>query len=411
MTVQPSTANPTGQTGPLPWEDARAVAYAAGVDAAAPPVEVPLADADGATLAYPLLTRTDLPAFPTSSVDGFAVRGPGPWRVIGRVLAGTLARPLAEDGVCVEIATGAAVPPDTTAIVRTEDSTREQDGRVSGTPRSTPEWREPGEEARLGEELLPAGTAVNPAVIGLAASCGYDTLGVRAAPTTAVLVFGDELLTSGLPGDGRVRDSLGPSVPAWLRRLGAAAGPVLGPVEDTLEAHVEALNRALAGGAELICTTGGTMSGPVDHLHPALAQLGAAYLVNTVEVRPGFPMLLASVPRPGGGTTLVAGLPGNPQSAVVALVSLVAPAVAGLSGRPMPALPTIRLSAPVGARGGFTHLALVDSDGVAVSHAASSMLRGMARAVGFAVIPPNSDAVAGDEVALVPLPLLAGERP
>ncbi|GAA5189197.1 molybdopterin-binding protein [Rugosimonospora acidiphila] len=411
MTAQPSTANPPGQTGPLPWARARAAAYAAGVEAAAPPVEVPLADADGATLANPLLTRTDLPAFPTSSVDGYAVRGDGPWRVVGRVLAGTMPKPLTEDGTCVEIATGAAVPEGTAAIVRTEDADRTQDGRVSGVPRGMPEWREPGEEARLGEQLLPAGTPVNPAVIGLAASCGYDTLAVRAAPTTAVLVFGDELLTAGLPGDGRVRDSLGPSVPAWLRRLGAAAGPVLGPVEDTLDAHVEALNRALTGGAELICTTGGTMSGPVDHLHPALAQLGARYLVNTVEVRPGFPMLLASVPRPGGGTALVAGLPGNPQSAIVALVSLVAPAVAGMSGRPMPPLPNIRLTGPVGGRGGYTHLVLVDADGVAVSHAASSMLRGMAGAVGFAVIPPNGQASAGDEVPLVPLPLLAGERP
>jgi molybdopterin molybdotransferase len=405
------TANAPGQIGPLPWDQARTAAYAAGVAAAAPPVEVPLADADGATLAQPLLTRTDLPTFPTSSVDGFAVRGPAPWRVIGRVLAGAPAGPLADDGTCVEIATGAAVPAGTAAIVRTEDATRAEDGRISGTPRAVPEWREPGEEARLGEELLPAGTAVNPGVIGLAAACGYDTLGVRAAPAAAVLVFGDELLTAGLPGDGRVRDSLGPSVPAWLRRLGAAAGPVLGPIGDTLDAHVDALRRALAAGAELICTTGGTMSGPVDHLHPALAQLGARYLVNTVEVRPGFPMLLASVPRPGGGSALVAGLPGNPQSAVVALVSLVAPALAGLSGRPMPALPLIRVSAPVPGRGGYTHLALIDSDGVAVSHAGSSMLRGLARAVGFAVIPPGTDAAAGDEVALVPLPLLAGERP
>jgi molybdopterin molybdotransferase len=411
VTAQPLTANAPGQTGSLPWEQARAAAYAAGVAAAAPPVEVALADADGATLAQPLLTRTDLPAFPTSSVDGFAVRGPGPWRLTGRVLAGAPAEPLTGDGTCVEIATGAAVPVGTVAIVRREDATGADDGEVSGVPRAMPEWREPGEEARLGEQLLPAGTAVNPAVIGLAASCGYDTLGVRAAPATAVLVFGSELLTTGLPGEGRVRDSLGPSVPAWLRRLGATAGPVIGPVEDTLEAHVDALRRALHGGAELICTTGGTMSGPVDHLHPALAQLGARYLVNTVEVRPGFPMLLASVPRPGGGSALVAGLPGNPQSAIVALVSLVAPALAGLSGRPMPVLPTIRLSAPVPGRGAFTHLALIDRDGVAVSHAGSSMLRGLASAIGFAVVPPGTDAATGDEVALVPLPLLTGERP
>ena len=70
--------------------------------------------------------------------------------------------------------------------------------------------------------LLPAGTPVTPGVIGLAAACGYDTIGVRAAPAAAVLVFGDELLTAGLPGNGRVRDSLGPSVPAWLRRLGTS---------------------------------------------------------------------------------------------------------------------------------------------------------------------------------------------
>ena len=75
------------------------------------------------------------------------------------------------------------------------------------------------------------------------------------------------------------------------------------------------------------------MHGPVDHLHAALAALGATYAVNTVEVRPGFPMLLATLPRPDGGTTLLAGLPGNPQSAIVALVSLVVPALAGLAGR------------------------------------------------------------------------------
>ena len=410
MSAQPSTVHAAGQTAPLPWDQARAAAFEAGVADAAPPVEVPLVDADGATLAQPLVTRTDLPAFATSSVDGYAVRGPGPWRVAGRVLAGAPAEPLTLDGGCVEIATGAVVPAGVAAIVRSEDVTWTSDGRVSGAPRGVRDWREPGEEARLGEELLPAGTPVNPGVIGLAASCGYDTLAVRAAPTSAVLVFGDELLTAGLPGEGRIRDSLGPSVPAWLRRLGAAAGPVLGPVEDTLEAHVRALRQALDSGAELICTTGGTMSGPVDHLHPALAELGARYLVNTVEVRPGFPMLLASVPRPGGGTALVAGLPGNPQSAVVALVSLVGPALAGLSGRPMPVLPRIRLSAEVRGRGSFTHLALVDGDGVAVAHAGSAMLRGLARAVGFAVVPPGDDAVAGDEVALVPLPLLAGER-
>jgi molybdopterin molybdotransferase len=297
------------------------------------------------------------------------------------------------------------VPAGTGQIVRVEESAT-VDGLVSGQARPMREWRDAGEEARAGEELFPAGTAVTPGLLGLAASCGYDTLRVQRRPRAAVLVFGDELLTSGRPGDGRVRDALGPSVPAWLRRLGATVDPPAGPVEDTLDAHVEALRAALAGGAELICTTGGTMRGPVDHLHPALHKLGAEYVVNTVEVRPGFPMLLASV-----GGTLVAGLPGNPQSAIVALVSLVAPALAGLSGRPVPELPRIRLGAPIPGRGGHTHLALVDRAGRPVSHVGSAMLRGLAGSVGFAVIPPGGEGRVGDEVQLVPLPLLEGERP
>jgi molybdopterin molybdotransferase len=377
------------------WEAARVAAHAAGARHPAPPTEVPLDEADGATLAGPLLTRTDLPAFPTSSVDGWATRGPAPWRIVGRILAGTRAGPLTEDGTCVEIATGAMVPEGTEQIVRIEDSTH--DGRVTGTARAPKEWRDAGEEARAGEELFPAGTRVTPGIVGLAASCGYDTLAVR-RPRAAVLVFGDELLTRGLPGEGRVRDSLGPSLPAWLRRLGASPTEVIGPVEDTLEAHVAAIRKALTS-ADLVCTTGGTMHGPVDHLHPALTELGAEYVVNTVEVRPGFPMLLASVE----GGALIAGLPGNPQSAIVALMSLVAPALAGLAGRPLPELGRIRLAADIRGRGRYTHLALVDRDGRPVSHAGSSMLRGLAGAAGFAVIPPDSSGVAGDEAALVPL--------
>jgi molybdopterin molybdotransferase len=143
-------------------------------------------------------------------------------------------------------------------------------------------------------------------VIGLAAACGYDSLAVTPSPSAAVVIFGDELLTSGTPGLGRVRDALGPQLPGWLVRLGARVLPgfdPLGPVADTLDAHVKAISDALAH-ADVVCTTGGTMHGPVDHLHPALAELGATYIANTVAVRPGFPMLLASVPRPDGPARL-----------------------------------------------------------------------------------------------------------
>ena len=410
-----SSPHPEVVAGPTAWDRARTAAAAAGTAATADPVALPLAEADGCTLAEPLVTLTDLPPFPTASVDGWAVRGPAPWRIAGQVLAGVPAPALSHPGTCVEIATGAMVPDGTEHIVRVEESTVTQ-GLVTGEPRPVREWREQGEEARRGEALLPAGTVVTPAVLGLAASCGYDELVVRRPPRAAVLVFGDELATAGRPGDGRIRDSLGPSIPAWLRRLGAAAGPPIGPVADTLEDHISAIRTALDSGADLICTTGGTMHGPVDHLHPALAHLGAQYVINTVRVRPGYPMMLATLDRPGGRPALLAGLPGNPQSAVVALMSLVAPALAGLCGRAEPLLPRVHLGQAIPGRGEYTHLALVridPADGLAhpVPHVGSAMLRGLATSAGFAVIAPGTDGATGDGVPLLPLPLLEGERP
>ncbi|WP_433081812.1 molybdopterin molybdotransferase MoeA [Dactylosporangium sp. CA-052675] len=393
-------------TSPIAWTTAREIVHAAGSAVAPEPVEVPLADADGLTLAADLVTLTDLPAFATSSVDGWAARGPAPWRIVGRVLAGDTAAPLTADGTCVEIATGAMVPDGTTAVVRVEES-ETVDGLVSGAVRRQPDWRRQGEEAAAGEVLLPAGTPVTPGVIGLAASCGYDTLTCRPAPRAALLVFGDELLTSGAPAGGRVRDALGPALPSWLRRAGTQVVHARGPVADTLEEHVAALREAVDAGAQVICTTGGTMHGPVDHLHPALAELGARYVVNTVAVRPGFPMLVAQLP----GGQFVAGLPGNPQSTFVALVSLVLPLLAGLTGRTVPEPATVTLGADVPGRGDFTHLALVTLAGGRahpVAHVGSSMLRGLAGSVGFAVIPPGAEGHAGALAQLVPL--LDGDR-
>jgi molybdopterin molybdotransferase len=230
-------------------------------------------------------------------------------------------------------------------------------------------------------------------------------------------VFGDELLTTGAPAHGRVRDSLGPQVPGWLRRCGASLNDsaVVGPVEDTLEAHVAAIRSALES-SDVVCTTGGTMHGPVDHLHPALAELGAEYVVNTVGVRPGFPMLLARITGDDGRTRFLAGLPGNPQSAVIALITLVEPLLAGLSGRRHLAdLPHVRTTAPVPGRGGQTHLALAALDhggrsATPVGHVGSAMLRGLANAHGFVVVRPGTRAEAGDLVPFLPLPLLTGER-
>lgn len=389
----------------LDWDTARQRVHSAGAEAALVPLRQKLSEADGTTLAAPLTALNPLPAFPTSSVDGYAVRGRGPWRLVGRVLAGQVTGGI-DDGTAVEVATGAMVPEGLDAIIRLEDAAVTGD-KVDGTPRSHPEWRQIGEECAAGDELMPAGTAVNPAIIGLAAAAGHDTIKVRPKPRAAALVFGDELASEGKPANGKVRDALGPLMPSILRRAGAVPVPGFcprGPIDDTLDSHVSALRAALDD-ADIVCTTGGTMRGPVDHLHAALEVLDATYVVNTVAVRPGFPMLVAALP----GGRFVAGLPGNPQSAIIALTSLVVPLIGAMSGREPAQLGQVRLSSDVVGRGDDTHLVLVrrDTDGTAhpLLHTGSAMLRGLAGADGFAVIEPGDTGKAGQSVRFLPLPL------
>lgn len=388
-------------TTPISWDDARAAVHASA--APLPGRAVPLAASDGAVLATPLVTLSALPAFDTSSVDGYAVAGQAPWRLVGQVLAGDASEITVVSGTAVEIATGAMVPVGAEHVIRLENAEVENGSWVTAPMPSKQEWRPTGEEAAAGEVLLPPGVRVTPGVLALAAACGHDVLAVRRRPRTALIVFGDELLDSGPPGAGRVRDALGPSLPGWLRRLGAEVISVT-RAADTLEAHQAAVREA-ASRADVVVTTGGTMHGPVDHLHPTLATLGGEYVVDTVAVRPGFPMLTARLSGPGAGWLV--GLPGNPQSAVIGLVTLAAPLLAGLVGAPLPPLAPVRLAVDVSGRGDFTHLALarLTPDGaVTLAHAGSAMLRGVAAADGFVIVRPGDNAVVGTQIDFVPLP-------
>ncbi|HEV2086694.1 MAG TPA: hypothetical protein VGR21_00150, partial [Cryptosporangiaceae bacterium] len=126
---------------PLSWDEARSVAHQA--PPVLPSVDVPVTDADGTTLARPLVTLTDLPAFSTSSVDGYAVAGAPPWRVTGTVLAGRAPTEAVGPGTAVEIATGAMVPRGTEHVLRTEHTTRDGDTVQAPLPGKR-DWRDAG---------------------------------------------------------------------------------------------------------------------------------------------------------------------------------------------------------------------------------------------------------------------------
>lgn len=377
------------------WPEARRIARQAG--RAGDAVRRPLAEAFGQVLAEPLPALTDLPSFDTSAMDGWAVAGPGPWRLdeADAVLAGHPGG-LLPDGTAVPIATGAALPPGATAVLRREHGRTEHRGGTArlytAQPHPQPEpgrdVRPRGQECRTGDQLLPGGTPVTPAVLGLAAAAGYDELPVVPRPRVHVLVLGDELLHHGLPQKGLVRDALGPLLVPWLRSLGADVDAVrhLGDDADLLH---RTLSEA-ASAADLVITTGGTAAGPVDFVHPVLRRLGAELLVDGVAVRPGHPMLLARLP----GGPLLAGLPGNPLAAVSGMLTLAAPALLAIGGRPesgprtatltedVPGHPTDTRLLPVAFQDGTRQVRPLRFHGPA-------MLRGLAAADGLAVVVPG----------------------
>ncbi|EDY64408.2 molybdopterin biosynthesis protein [Streptomyces pristinaespiralis ATCC 25486] len=319
----------------------------------------------------------------------------------GSILAGHSDSGPLFDGTAVRIATGARIPPETTAVIRSEHARVDTSAQQLHADREVipgQDIRPRGQECRSGDRLLPALAVVTPPVLGLAAAAGYDELVTFARPRVEVLVLGDELLTSSLPHDGLIRDALGPMIGPWLRALGAEVVATRRLGDDA-----EALHRAVTTSeADVVVTTGGTAAGPVDHVHPVLRKAGAELLVDQVAVRPGHPMLLA---RLAPGKYLV-GLPGNPLAAVSGLLTLAEPLLRGLAGRPAPAPYSAPLRDEVHGHPHDTRLVPVvhrDDRLVPLHYNGPAMLRGTAAADGLAVVPPGG-ASAGDELEVLDLP-------
>jgi molybdopterin molybdotransferase len=380
------------------WSEARAAAAAAA--SALPAETVPLDHAIGRVLAADAVALTDVPHFASAAMDGWAVSGPGPW-LLGEHPAAELS-----PGRAVPIVTGGLVPRGTAAVLRSEsgavDGARSRLSAVpsTGEPRDGQHVRPAGEEARRGDVVLRAGTLLNPAHIAVAAGCGHDRLTVVGLPRVRLLLTGDEVDETGIPLPGRVRDSFGPQLPAVLALLGGAVVSKA-RVRDDL-ASLTAAIRQDASSSDLIVTTGGTGDSPVDHLHAALAAVGAESIVRRVAMRPGGPTTLA---RLADGRLLL-GLPGNPLAAMMGLLSLGAPLLATLGGRPVPVLPLMPSARALEGRRGATLLVpFRREDGRAVPNewVGSGMMRGLADSAGVLVVPATGIR-AGDDAVVLPLP-------
>ena len=349
-------------------------------------ISLPLIECLNKTLANNLTSLHPLPPFDTSMMDGFAVAGNGPWQEIGKILAGGKDISIS-DGQCVAIATGAKVPENTFAVVRHEHAEVKNNLvklKEGFNLKQNQDIRKTGEEAQTGIEVLKKSTAINPAVLGLAASCGHDELKVIKNPKIDVLILGDELLDEGLPKDGKIRDSLSMQIPGWILNSNAEVGKIK-RVSDNLEETKKAI---FESDADIILTTGGTAKGPVDHIHPAINELNGELVIDEVKVRPGHPMLLAKLKT----NQFLVGLPGNPLAACVAFVSLALPVIRKMQGRNLEKLEQVVVNKDVPAPDHEHRLFPVfieNNEATPVEHWGSAMLRGVAQSNAFVIVPPK----------------------
>jgi len=378
---------------PLGWHAARDIAARAA--SALGPERVSLEQAIGRTLATDLFASTDVPHYASSAMDGWAVSGAGPWRLVDE--------PVLSPGLATLIVTGGLIPAGTEAVLRSESGSA-YEGRLestssTGEPHPAQHIRASGQEARSGDRVVRAGTLLNPAHIALAAGCGEDDLGVICRPRVRLLLTGDEVDERGIPGPGRVRDSFGPQLPSVLRMLGAEV-VVQRRIHDDFSATVEAFQES-PGSAELTVTTGGTGDSAADHLRAALDSLGAEFLVGRVAMRPGAPTMLARLPAGG----LVLGLPGNPLAAMMGLLTIATPLLAAFRGKTSE-VGLVVSAAELEGRPGSSILApfrLEQGRAVANGWHGSGMMRGLADAAGVLVVRPEG-VRAGEFVETLALP-------
>lgn len=299
---------------------------------------LPLQQCNARVLAQPVVSELHVPAHDNAAMDGYAVRcedlrEPGAvLQVTQRIPAGSYGAPLQRLSAA-RIFTGAPIPPNADAVVMQEDTVlvNECEGgvRFNGVVVPGQHIRRAGEDVARGAVVLPSGTRLGPAELGLAASVGCASLAVVRRPRVALFSTGNELVSPGekAPAEmppGAIYNSNRYFLYTLLQGLGCDVTD-LGIVPDRLDATVLALQGA-ATAHDLILTSGGVSVGEEDHVKPAVEKLGALNLWQ-IAMKPGKPFAFGQV-----GNTHFMGLPGNPVSSLVTFLLLVRPALLKLQG-------------------------------------------------------------------------------
>lgn len=361
---------------------------------------VSLAAAAGRVLAAGLRSPVDLPRFPSSAVDGFALRAADAGRrlpIRGESAAGRPFPGPLEAGAAARILTGGVLPEGADTVVMVEevavdgDAVRVPAGLVPGT-----NFHAVGADLRKGEPVVSPGTPLGAAEIGLAAAVGLAELEVHRRPRVALLSTGDELVEAGgQVGPGQIHDS---NRWALLAALGEAGAEVelLGIAPD----EPAALRRLVEGALDrndALVTSGGVSVGTHDLVKPLLESLGEVH-IGRVRLKPGKPFTFATLP----GGRVAFGLPGFPVSSLVTFEVFVRPALRRMQGFARlgrPSLP-VRLgysARAAGDRTEYQRVTLEREGGILVARStgsqSSSRLMSLAGAQALVRIPPGDSGV------------------
>lgn len=308
---------------------------------------VDLLDALDRVLAEAAVSPINVPPHNNSAMDGYAVRAdditgasptnPVRLRVVADLGAGYVPDVNVEPGTAIRIMTGAVIPPGADTIVRFEDTseavTQKATGRGSGTveilnaPGRGASVRLAGEDIRQDEIVLPRGTTLRPAEIGLLASIGASRVAVHRRPRVAILATGDELVELDEPlTPGKIRNSNEYSNAAAVIKAGGI--PVrLGIARDTIEDLTGKIRAGIEAGADLFITSAGVSVGDYDIVKDVLNTEGEMHFWQ-VNMKPGKPLAFGMV-----GKTPLLGLPGNPVSALISFETFARPAILTMLGK------------------------------------------------------------------------------
>ena len=362
----------------------------------------------GRVLAEAVVSRRQIPPWPNSSMDGYAVRaadtGDVQLRVVGQVTAGAMPSREVGRGEAIRIFTGAPLPDGADAIVPQEDVSA-SNGVVRLSQRVAPGAyvRPAGEDVQVGDRVLEPGSTVGAAEIGLLATLGYTQVTVYRRPRVAILSTGNELADLGTaPGPGQIPNTNTYSLMAQVVEAGAE--PInLGVARDDLVTIEQRLRTGL--GADVIVSSAGVSVGDLDLVKEALTRLGAELHLWRVSMRPGKPITFGTV-----GKTPIYGLPGNPVSAMVTFELFVRPALRRMAGHRNLDRPRLRARAAQrianpGARRGYLRVSLArHADGWEASltgDQGSAILRSMVRADGLAIVPGDTVIDIGEDVEVI----------